>query len=277
MLASSLALFGCSASSDVDDEPFEPLSAWGAEALDSTTQELEGDETAGAEDDGGEPGAQASWKLLAFRGAHCDERFEAVASSSGPDAAFVPGLGVNVQARKRARRVCHMRGTLLVPPGYYPSDLSYTLGYGGLKPEDGKFRLDSAFALRVRDGAGAVEVVPEEGLAFEDAFAVETLTRELSPHQKRFCRSDRRLAMPVTFANGVRIVARAGRAPVVVDVDSVDVSVQIAQCPLFCKRGYEPVDGVCKDIDECATGQARCPKQSVCVNKPGGYGCILRR
>ena len=36
-------------------------------------------------------------------------------------------------------------------------------------------------------------------------------------------------------------------------------------CP--CKKGYKKDDeGKCKDIDECITGEAKCPKNSVCIN-----------
>lgn len=30
---------------------------------------------------------------------------------------------------------------------------------------------------------------------------------------------------------------------------------------------------ICADIDECESGEHRCPKNAVCINEDGGYKC----
>lgn len=52
-----------------------------------------------------------------------------------------------------------------------------------------------------------------------------------------------------------------------------------------CPPGYEGSSGWrgagadnrrerCVDIDECATGRAKCPRERLCVNMPGSYACV---
>lgn len=41
-----------------------------------------------------------------------------------------------------------------------------------------------------------------------------------------------------------------------------------------CKTGFElNPDGSCRDIDECATGSAKCEAPAECENRPGSYAC----
>ncbi|KAG8188090.1 hypothetical protein JTE90_002446 [Oedothorax gibbosus] len=42
-----------------------------------------------------------------------------------------------------------------------------------------------------------------------------------------------------------------------------------------CLRGFEDVDGLCKDINECLVPNV-CPKYSTCFNFPGTYTCICK-
>lgn len=42
-----------------------------------------------------------------------------------------------------------------------------------------------------------------------------------------------------------------------------------------CTSGYEEIDGICTDIDECARGIANChPEKEICENSPGSFECI---
>ena len=42
-----------------------------------------------------------------------------------------------------------------------------------------------------------------------------------------------------------------------------------------CAPGFEQLEGACADIDECATGTARCADPARCVNVPGSHSCAI--
>ncbi|KAG6446615.1 hypothetical protein O3G_MSEX004554 [Manduca sexta] len=56
------------------------------------------------------------------------------------------------------------------------------------------------------------------------------------------------------------------KVPVVTHVDQGSV--------FKCPWGYKlNDDNTCQDIDECATGEAKCGRIQICTNQPGGYTC----
>ena len=34
-----------------------------------------------------------------------------------------------------------------------------------------------------------------------------------------------------------------------------------------CKKGFKKIKGRCVDVDECATGEAKCPGNKICINQ----------
>ena len=42
-----------------------------------------------------------------------------------------------------------------------------------------------------------------------------------------------------------------------------------------CRNGYQLVDGVCTDVNECESGEAKCQDASICINKPGSFECVV--
>lgn len=47
--------------------------------------------------------------------------------------------------------------------------------------------------------------------------------------------------------------------------------------PEPCLAGYERTNGVCTDVDECATGAADCATQATCTNSIGAYLCTCKQ
>ncbi|CAG4962203.1 unnamed protein product [Colias eurytheme] len=54
------------------------------------------------------------------------------------------------------------------------------------------------------------------------------------------------------------------------DITSFDHGGPASSCPWGTKLGD---DNTCQDIDECATGEAKCGPLQLCTNLPGGYTC----
>ncbi|XP_033095823.1 uncharacterized protein LOC117100282 [Anneissia japonica] len=66
------------------------------------------------------------------------------------------------------------------------------------------------------------------------------------------------------------------------DRDQLKVMEMITICNVYqrrnkiltCTDGFQPVDGICIDVDECITDPP-CPPDTTCVNNVGGYQCIF--
>jgi hypothetical protein len=173
----------------------------------------------------------AAWTKLAFRGAGCDAQFPSLALTSGEDASFLLGLGADVVPVGGQRLACELRGELDVPPGYYLTSFTYTLEYGGAKPAGGRFRLDSDLDFQVSRGDVDVDVFEPLSASYDDADVNQTITRDVSRSERQFCRCDDEHSH-VRLSNRLELDVTALSAEVAIGVDSVDVSVAIAPCPV---------------------------------------------
>ncbi len=180
-------------------------------------------------------GDAVAWTNLVFDGRDCAELFPPSVVTFGADASFLPGFGTHVAARARAERHCAMRGTLVVPAGSYVTSLTYTLGYGGVKPAGARFAIDGDAHLFTPHGRVDVDVAPPEDVAFDDAFAEVTVVRDVRASREELCERGReresRRAARVGFESWVDLRYEAGDADGVLDVDSVDVHADVAPCP----------------------------------------------
>ena len=202
-------LGGCAAQTESSDE--EATVASSAEAL-TRAPAVEG------------------WQELRFHGRGCDAQFPASSTSNGGDAAFLPGMGVDLAPRHRAHLSCRLGANLEVPKGQYVKSLSYALSYGAVKAEGAHFRIVSDFSLRVADGSGEIEIASPASVALEEPLDIRTVVRDTSASQRHFC--GRRTASRVRFDNPIHLDAHAGaNGNVVISVDAVDVHAELAPCP----------------------------------------------